>query len=70
MYATDLEGLSAELAELDENFARAKLSPLEIGNLLKQRDILIECYQSFLPARADFIVQPMWGILFYIWILS
>lgn len=34
---TDLEGLSAELAELDENFARANLSPLEIGELYKRR---------------------------------
>ena len=42
---TDLEGLSAELAELDENFARANLSPLEIGDLLKRRkDIYEELY--------------------------
>ena len=42
---TDLEGLSAELAELDENFARANLSPLEMGDLLKRRkDIYEELY--------------------------
>ena len=28
---TDLNGLTAELAELDENFARTNLSPLEVG---------------------------------------
>lgn len=42
---TDLNGLTAQLAELDENFARTNLSPLELGDLLKQRkDIYEELY--------------------------
>ena len=39
---TDLEGLTAELAELDENFARANLSPLEIGDLYRRRKDIYE----------------------------
>ena len=34
---TELEGLAAELAEIDENFARANMSPLEICELYKRR---------------------------------
>ena len=41
-----LEGLSAELAELDENFARTNLSPLEIGDLLKRRK---DIYEALYP---------------------
>jgi len=43
---TDLEGPSAELAELDENFARANLSPLELGELLVRRK---EIYETLYP---------------------
>ena len=43
---TDLEGLSAELAELDENFARANLSPLEMGDILKRRK---DIYETLYP---------------------
>lgn len=39
---TGLEGLSAELAELDENFARVNLSPLELGEALKRRKHIYE----------------------------
>ena len=39
---TDLDGLTAELAELDENFARANLSPLEIGDLYRRRKGIYE----------------------------
>ena len=39
---TDLNGLTAELAELDENFARANLSPLEIGDLYRRRKDIYE----------------------------
>lgn len=39
---TDLTGLTAELAELDENFARANLSPLEIGDLYRRRKDIYE----------------------------
>lgn len=39
---TDLDGLTAELAELDENFARANLSPLEIGDLYRRRKDIYE----------------------------
>ena len=53
---TDLEGLSAELAELDENFARANLSPLEIGDLLKRRkDIYEELYPETKAGTAQAI---------------
>lgn len=43
---TDLAGPSAELAELDENFARANLSPLELGELLIRRK---EIYETLYP---------------------
>ncbi len=43
---TELEGLAAELAELDENFARANLSPLEIGELYKRRK---DIYEALYP---------------------
>ncbi len=43
---TDLKGPSAELAELDENFARANLSPLELGELLVRRK---EIYETLYP---------------------
>ena len=43
---TDLDGLSAELAELDENFARANLSPLEMGDILKRRK---DIYEALYP---------------------
>ncbi len=43
---TDLAGPSAELAELDENFARANLSPLELGELLVRRK---EIYETLYP---------------------
>ena len=53
---TDLEGLSAELAELDENFARANLSPLEMGDLLKRRkDIYEELYPETKAGTAQAI---------------
>ena len=34
---SSLEGLQAELAEIDENFIRSDLSPIEYGNLLLRR---------------------------------
>jgi len=43
---TNLAGPSAELAELDENFARANLSPLELGELLIRRK---EIYETLYP---------------------
>lgn len=39
---TDLNGLTAELAELDENFARANLPPLKIGDLYRRRKDIYE----------------------------
>lgn len=39
---TDLNGLPAELAEIDENFVRTNLSPLELSELLKQRKTIYE----------------------------
>ena len=53
---TDLEGLSAELAKLDENFARTNLSPLEMGDLLKRRkDIYEELYPETKAGTAQAI---------------
>ena len=43
---SDLEGLQAELAELDENFVRADLSPVDYGNLLLRRK---EIYETLHP---------------------
>ena len=37
-----LEGLQAELAEIDENFVRADLSPVDYGNLLLRRKEIYE----------------------------
>ena len=41
-----LEGLQAELAEIDENFVRADLSPVDYGNLLLRRK---EIYETLHP---------------------
>lgn len=40
---TDLNGLTAELAELDENFARTNLSPLEIGDCTSGARTFMKC---------------------------
>ena len=39
---TNLDGLTAELAELDENFVRTNLSPLEISDLYRRRKDIYE----------------------------
>lgn len=39
---SDLEGLRAELAEIDENFVRSDLTPLEFGELLLRRKKIYE----------------------------
>lgn len=39
---TDLEGLPAELAEIDENFIRTNMTPFELSKLLKQRKTIYE----------------------------
>ncbi len=39
---SELEGLRAELAEIDENFVRSDLTPLEFGELLLRRKELYE----------------------------
>lgn len=41
-----LDGLQAELAEIDENFVRANLSPVDYGNLLLRRK---EIYETLYP---------------------
>ena len=41
-----LEGLEAELAEIDENVVRTALSTIEYGELLKRRK---ELYESLYP---------------------
>lgn len=38
----DITGLRAELAEIDENFMRQELSPIEIGELANRRDEILE----------------------------
>ena len=43
---SSLEGLQAELAEIDENFIRSDLSPIEYGNLLLRRKSI---YESLYP---------------------
>lgn len=43
---SDLNGLRAELAEIDENFVRTSLSPIEFGDLLLRRK---EIYQMLHP---------------------
>lgn len=42
----DVSGLLAELAEIDENFVRKNLSPIEFGDLLLRRK---EIYQALYP---------------------
>lgn len=53
---TSLNGLSAELAELDENFARANLSPLELGELLARRK---DIYESLYPETKAGVSQAI-----------
>ena len=43
---TDLQGLQAELAEIDENFVRKNLSIIDFGNLLLRRK---EIYETLHP---------------------
>ena len=38
----DVSGLLAELAEIDENFVRVNLSPIEFGDLLLRRKVIYE----------------------------
>lgn len=53
---TDLDGLTAELAELDENFARTNLSPLEIGDLYRRRK---DIYEMLYPETKAGIAQAI-----------
>lgn len=53
---TGLNGLSAELAELDENLARANLSPLELGELLARRK---DIYESLYPKTKAGVSQAI-----------
>ena len=53
---TDLEGLPAELAEIDENFVRTNLPPLELSELLKQRKTI---YESLHPEAKAGVAQAM-----------
>lgn len=53
---TSLNGLSAELAELDENFARANLSPLELGELPARRK---DIYESLYPETKAGVSQAI-----------
>ena len=49
-----LEGLQAELAEIDENFVRAELSPMDYGDLLLRRK---EIYEALHPETKVGIAQ-------------
>lgn len=53
---SDLDGLNAQLAELDENFARTNLSPLEIGDFLKRRK---EIYEELYPETKAGVAQAI-----------
>lgn len=47
---TDLQGLQAELAEIDENFVRKNLSIIDFGNLLLRRK---EIYEALHPVAKN-----------------
>ena len=47
---TDLQGLQAELAEIDENFVRKNLSVIDFGNLLLRRK---EIYETLHPTAKN-----------------
>ena len=49
-----LKGLQAELAEIDENFVRAELSPMDYGDLLLRRK---EIYEALHPETKAGIAQ-------------
>ena len=53
---SELDGLTAQLAELDENFARTNLSPLELGDFLKQRK---EIYEELYPETKAGVAQAI-----------
>lgn len=53
---SELDGLTARLAELDENFARTNLSPLELGDFLKQRK---EIYEELYPETKAGVAQTI-----------
>lgn len=63
---SSLEGLQAELAEIDENFVRKGLSEIEYGDLLLKRK---ELYESLHPEarhggdrKSDEIKRPKWPL--------
>ncbi len=53
---SDLSGLMAELAEIDENFMRVNLSPIEFGDLLLRRK---EIYEELHPETKSGVSQAV-----------
>lgn len=56
---TDLQGLQAELAEIDENFVRKNLSIIDFGNLLLRRKEIYETLHPETVARTA--RRKSWG---------
>lgn len=59
---SDLSGLLAELAEIDENFVRSNLSPIEFGDLLLRRKEIYEELHPETKHGGDRSKRPNWPL--------